>query len=158
MHREKINDALKDAMRAKQMDKVTALRTINAAIKYQDIAARTDVKAGDPASVQTDAQDDERIIGVLQKLVKQHRDSIASYQAGNRLDLVTKEQVELELIESFLPQMMNIDEIKAAVIATISKLSATTIKDMGRVMATLRADYGSRMDYGQAGIVVKGLL
>ncbi|RJF87960.1 GatB/YqeY domain-containing protein [Oleomonas cavernae] len=150
MLREKLSEALKDAMRAKDMARVTTIRMTLAAIKDRDIAARTDGPDGGVGEAE--------IVTVLQKLVKQRRDSIEAYEKGNRIDLADKERAEIAIIESFLPQQMGEDEAKAAIAAVVAELGAAGMKDMGRVMAALRERHGGVMDFGKASPWVKAAL
>jgi len=150
MLREKLNEALKEAMRAKDMARVTTIRMTLAAIKDRDIAARTDGPDGGVGEAE--------IVTVLQKLVKQRRDSIEAYEKGNRADLADKERAEIAIIESFLPQQMDETQAKAAIAAVVAELGATGMKDMGRVMAALRERHGGVMDFGKASPLVKAAL
>lgn len=147
--REKINDDLKTAMRAGDKDRVGTLRLINAAIKSADIEARPSGK---------DKISDSDILSVLAKMVKQRRDSIEQYVAGGRQDLADKEQSEIAVIEGYLPQQMSEDEAKAAIAAIIKETGATGPKEMGKVMAALKAKYAGQMDFGKASALTKELL
>jgi uncharacterized protein YqeY len=147
--REKINTALKEAMKAGQKDRVGALRLINAAIKAADIEARPSGK---------DQISDAEILGVLAKMIKQRRDSIEQYQAGGRQDLADKEAAEIAIIEAFMPRQMSEAEAKAAIEAVIKETGAAGPKDMGKVMGALKAKYTGQMDFGRASGLVKELL
>ena len=147
--RNKINDDLKTAMKAGDKDRVGTLRLINAAIKSADIEARPSGK---------DKITDADILSVLAKMVKQRRDSIEQYKAGGRQDLADKEQSEIAVIEGYLPQQMSEDEAKAAIAAAIKETSAAGPKDMGKVMAVLKAKYAGQMDFGKASALTKDLL
>lgn len=147
--REKINDDLKTAMKAGDKDRVGTLRLINAAIKSADIEARPSGK---------DKISDSDILSVLAKMVKQRRDSIEQYVAGGRQDLADKEQSEIAVIEGYLPQQMSEDEAKAAIAAIIKETGATGPKEMGKVMAALKAKYAGQMDFGKASALTKELL
>lgn len=147
--REKINDDLKTAMKAGDKDRVGTLRLINAAIKSADIEARPSGK---------DKISDSDILSVLAKMVKQRRDSIEQYVAGGRQDLADKEQSEIAVIEGYLPQQMSEDEAKAAIAAIIKETRATGPKEMGKVMAALKAKYAGQMDFGKASALTKELL
>jgi len=151
MLRERINDAVKDAMRAKDAPRLSALRMITAALKDREIAARIEPGGGGPLS-------DEQIFQVLQKMIKQREDSAAQYRQGKREDLVAKEEAEIAVCREFMPQAMDAAAVDAAVKATVTELGATTIKDMGKVMSALKAKYAGQMDFGKAGAVVKRLL
>lgn len=147
--RDKINDDLKTAMKAGEKDRVGTLRLINAAIKAADIDARPSGK---------DKITDTDILSVLAKMVKQRRDSIEQYAAGGRQDLVDKEQAEINVIEGYLPQQMSEDEAKSAIAAIIKEVGAAGPKDMGKVMAALKAKYAGQMDFGKASALTKDLL
>jgi len=147
--RDKINDDLKTAMKAGEKDRVGTLRLINAAIKAADIEARPSGK---------DKISDTDILSVLAKMVKQRRDSIEQYTAGGRQDLVDKEQAEINVIEGYLPQQMSEDEAKAAIAAIVKEVGAAGPKDMGKVMAALKAKYTGQMDFGKASALTKDLL
>ena len=148
MLREKFNDALKDAMRAKDQRKVGTLRLVNSALKDKDIEARG---LGKPPL------NDEDILALLQKMIKQRNDSIEAYQKAGREDLVTQEQEEKSIIEAYLPQQMGADEVKAAVQAAIAATGAASVKDMGKVMGELKTKFAGRMDFSKANGVVKVL-
>ncbi|WP_072377786.1 GatB/YqeY domain-containing protein [Hyphomicrobium sp. NDB2Meth4] len=147
--RDKINDDLKTAMKAGEKDRVGTLRLINAAIKAADIEARPSGK---------DKISDTDILSVLAKMVKQRRDSIDQYTAGGRQDLVDKEQAEINVIEAYLPKQMSEDEAKTAIAAIIKEVGAAGPKDMGKVMAALKAKYAGQMDFGKASALTKDLL
>lgn len=147
MLRNRLNDALKDAMRAKDRSAVSTLRLILAALKDRDIAART---AG-----RSEGVDDEEILQILQKMVRQRHDAIELYRTADRQDLVEQEQAEIQVIERFLPRQLDEQEMRGAVSDTIEELEAGTIKDMGRVMGALKERYAGRMDFGKASAMVK---
>ena len=147
MFRNRLNEALKVAMKAKDKRATSTLRLILAALKDRDIAARS---RGNSEGIGED-----EILDLLQKMVRQGRDSIEMYQKGDRLDLVEKEQGEIEVIERFLPKQLTEEETKAAVEDVIGELEASTIKDMGRVMGELKKRFPGRMDFGKASGLVK---
>jgi uncharacterized protein len=147
--REKINDDLKTAMKAGDKDRVGTLRLVNAAIKSADIDARPSGK---------DRISDGDILSVLTKMVKQRRDSIEQFTAGGRPELAEKEQAEINIIEAYLPQQMSEDEAKAAIAVAIKETGAAGPKDMGKVMAALKAKYAGQMDFGKASGLTKELL
>ncbi len=153
--RERINQDIKDAMKSGAKVRLSTLRLINAAIKDRDIAARVDDKG---RATGKDKVDDSDILALLQKLIKQRRDSIESFEKGGRQDLADKEQTEIEVIEAYLPQQMNEAEIKAAVESVVSDLGASSLKDMGRTMAALKERHIGQMDFSKASAMVKGLL
>lgn len=147
MFRGQLNDALKDAMRAKDQCAVSTLRLILAALKDRDIAARGKGK-GDGIS-------DEEILDLLQKMVRQRRESIELYAKGGRQDLVDRETAEIGVINGFLPKQMTESEIAVVVQEVVDELEASTIKDMGRVMAALKVRFVGRMDFAKASAAVK---
>lgn len=148
--RSRVNAALKDAMRAKEADRLSTLRLISAAIKDRDIAARGE---GDDGGVS-----DDDVLGILGKMVKQRQESARAYEEGGRLELAEKELGEIKVIEEFLPRQLSQDEADAAVDAAIAEVGAQTIRDMGKVMATLKARYTGQMDFGRVGPMVKDRL
>jgi uncharacterized protein YqeY len=150
MLRGQISDALKDAMRAKEARTVGALRLILAKLKDQDIAAR-------PRGV-TDGIPDEEILQMLQSMIKQRRESIALYEQGGRQELADQERDEIAVIERFLPRQMDEADTRAAIGAAIAATGAAGAKDMGKVMAELRARHAGQMDFGKASALVKGML
>ncbi|HNB26133.1 MAG TPA: GatB/YqeY domain-containing protein [Alphaproteobacteria bacterium] len=147
MLRQRLNDELKAAMKSRDQRATSTLRLILAALKDRDIAAR-------PRGV-TDGVDEAEIIDMLQKMVRQRQESIELYKKGNRPELVAQEQGEIEMIERFLPQKMSETETAQAIQTVIGELGASTIKDMGRVMAALKERYSGRMDFGKVGQQVK---
>ncbi len=147
MFRTELSDALKDAMRAKEVCAVSTLRLILAALKDRDIAAR--------GKGNSEGIGDEDILDLLQKMVRQRRDSIELFEKGDRQDLADKEAEEIEVIQRFLPKQMGPDQIRDAVQEVIEELGAATIKDMGRVMAALKERYAGRMEFGKASALVK---
>jgi uncharacterized protein YqeY len=149
MLREKFNEALKDAMRAKDARKVGTLRLINSALKDKDIEARGLGKA---------PLNDEEVLALLQKMIKQRNDSIEAYEKAGRADLVAQEQEEKAIIEAYLPQQMDLEEVKAAVKVVIASTGAASVKDMGKVMGELKAKFAGKMDFSKANGVVKELL
>ena len=148
--RERLQVELKDAMRAKQADRLSTLRLINAAIKDREIAARGDggdTVVGDP-----------EILAILGKMVKQRQESSRAYEEGGRLELAEKELAEIKVIEEFLPRQLSADEVAAAITAAIAETGASSIRDMGRVMGALKAKYTGQMDFGAVGPVIKDRL
>jgi uncharacterized protein YqeY len=149
MLRDDINNALKDAMKAKDERKVSTLRMINSSLKNADIEARG---AGKPPL------GDPETLALLQKMIKQRQESVELYQKGGRADLVKQEQEEIAIISVYLPAQMSEDEVKAAISAAISETGAAGIKDMGKVIGILRGKYAGQMDFGKASALVKGML
>ncbi len=150
MLREQITEAMKDAMRARDTDTLSTVRMILAGIKDKDIAARPGGNSGGIG--------DPEILSLLQSMVKQRRESVALYAQGNRADLVAKEEGEIAVIERFLPRQMDAAETDAAIAAAIAETGAASIKDMGKVMAALKAQYSGRMDFSTVGPAVKAKL
>jgi uncharacterized protein YqeY len=148
--RTRINDALKDAMRAKAADRLSVLRLMSSAIKDRDIAARGE---GQPSPVPEDG-----VIAVLAKMVKQRQESARAYDEAGREDLSGKERAEVAVIEEFLPRQLSPEETEAAVAAAIAETGAASIKDMGRVMAVLKTRHAGQMDFGAVGPLVKSRL
>jgi uncharacterized protein YqeY len=148
--RERINDSVKDAMKAKDAKRLGTLRLINAAIKDRDIAART--------ADSRDLSSDDDLLGLLAKMIKQREDSITAYKAGNRADLVQNEEDEIAIIREFMPKQMSAEETQAAITHVIGDVGATSIKDMGKVMNALKERYAGQMDFGKASGTVKTLL
>ena len=150
MLRKAFTDGLKEALKARDTRTVSAIRLILAQLKDRDIAARPEGNAEGIA--------DAEIQRMLQSMVKQRRESIALYEQGNRSDLVEREQSEIAVIESFLPQQMSADEIEAAARTAIAETGAAGLKDMGKVMTILRERYAGMLDMSRVGPLVKGLL
>jgi uncharacterized protein len=148
--RDKLSAALKDAMRAKEVDRLSTLRLINAAIKDRDIAARGEGQDG-PVP-------DDVILGILGKMVKQRQESARAYEEGGRLELAAKELAEIKVIEEYLPRQLTAAESAAALDAAIAEAGATSIRDMGKVMAVLKGRYTGQMDFGRVGPMVKDRL
>jgi uncharacterized protein YqeY len=147
--RDRINSDLKEAMKAGDKARVGTLRLINAAIKSADIEAR-------PAG--KDRIGDADILSVMAKMLKQRRDSIEQFEAGGRQDLADKEKAEVAVIEGYMPKQMSEAEAKSAIAAVIKETGAAGPKDMGKVMAALKAKYAGQMDFGKASGLVKELL
>jgi len=148
--RERINTALKDAMRAREADRLSTLRLINAAIKDREIALRGE---GEGAEV-----GEEAILAILGKMVKQRLESARAYEEGGRIELADKERAEIGVIEEFLPRQLSPAEVEAAISAAITELGAISVRDMGRVMAVLKTRHAGQMDFGRVGGAVKARL
>ena len=148
--RERLQIALKEAMKAKEAERLSTLRLINAAIKDREIAGRGEAGEQDVG--------DPEILAIMGKMVKQRQESARAYEEGGRLELAAKELNEISVIEEFLPRQLAADEIEAAVRAAIAEAGATGIRDMGRVMAVLKGKYTGQMDFGAVGPKVKDLL
>ncbi len=147
--REAINEGYKAAMKARDQRRTATLRAINAAIKDKDIANRGDGKA--PLT-------NEEILALLQKMVKQREESFAIYAEAGRNDLATVEKEEIDILNEFLPKGLTDAEVEAAIKAAIAKTGAAGGKDMGKVIASLKADYPGRIDFGKASGKVKAAL
>jgi uncharacterized protein YqeY len=146
--REAIAEAIKTAMKAGDKLKVTTLRTVSAKIKEADLA----VQPG------RERISDAEVTELLAKLIKQRRESIEAFTKGGRPELAKQEADEIAIIQAFLPQQMSDAEAKAAVEAVVKELAASSVKDMGKVMATLKVRYAGRMDFGKASGLVKAML
>ena len=147
--RDNINNAVKDAMRAKDERKLSTLRMVNSTIKNADIAARGE---GKPLLI------DGEILVVLQKMIKQRQESVELYDKGGRAELAEQERAEIAIISAYLPQQMSEDAVKAAISEEIAASGAAGIKDMGKVIAALKAKYAGQMDFGKASGLVKAAL
>lgn len=149
MIRDDIQTAQIAAMKARDAATTAAIRLIQAAIKNRDIEARTGTAPAD---------DDVLVTEVLQKMVKQRRESIALYEQGGRQELADREAAEVAVIERFLPQQMSEDETRAAIEAIKAELGASSVKDMGRVMAALKDRHAKTLDMSKASALVKAAL
>ena len=149
--REQITADMKEAMKAGDKRRTGTLRLMNAAIKDKDINSRTD---GHDSTLTSDAG----IMELFIKMVKQRQDSIAAFEAGGRAELAEIEREEMAIIQTYMPKQMSDDEAKAAVAGIISAVGATSVKDMGKVMAELKAKFAGQMDMAKAGAIVKALL
>ena len=150
MLRKRLNGALKTAMKAKDQVTLSTVRLILAALKDRDIAAR-------PKGV-TDGIGEEEILGMLQSMIKQRRESIALYEKGGRLELAEQEAQEIAIIEQFLPSQLGEAEMNEAIQSTIQEVGANCLKDMGKCMTALREKYAGRMDFAKASAKVKQTL
>lgn len=150
MLREKFNEALKEGLRSRNENLTGTVRLIIAEMKKRDIEAR-------PKGNMDGISDDE-ILSMMQGMIKQRRESISLYEKGNRADLAAKEAAEITVIESFMPQQMSEEEVKAAIAAAVAATGAASVKDMGKVMGELKKAYTGRMDFAQAGALVKTVL
>jgi uncharacterized protein len=147
MLRKRLEEGLKDSMRARDDCATSTLRLILAALKDRDIAERG---KGNPAGLS-----DEQILGLLRSMVTQRHESIRLYEQGNRPELAEQESREITVIERFLPPQLNEGAIADAVSTVVDELEAKTLKDMGRVMAALKQRYPGQMDFAKAGALVK---
>jgi uncharacterized protein YqeY len=147
--RDDINNALKEAMKSKNERAVSTLRLVNSTLKNADIEARG---AGKPAL------GDAEVLAVLQKMIKQRQESKELYEKGGRPELAQQEGEEIAIITAYLPKQMSDDEIKAAIAAAVTETGAAGMKDMGKVIASLKAKYTGQMDFGKASGLVKAAL
>lgn len=153
--RDRISAATKEAMKAGDKARLSTLRLINAAIKDRDIAARVDDKG---QATGLERIDDTAVLQLLQKMIKQRRESEATYRQAGRTDLAEQEAGEILVIEEFLPTQMSEKEVEAAVASAIEELGASGLKDMGRTMAALKQKYAGQMDFAKASGLVKSQL
>ncbi len=142
--------ATKDAMKARDSARLSTLRLIGAAIKDREIASRTEDGGGTLAEAD--------VIAILSKMVKQRQESARAYEEGGRLELAQKEEDEIAVIQEYLPRQLDATETAAAIDASVAELGATSIRDMGRVMADLREKFAGQMDFGAVGPMVKSRL
>jgi uncharacterized protein len=149
MLRDDINNAVKDAMRAKNERKLSTLRMVNSTIKNADIEARGQGKP--PLG-------DGDLLGVFQKMIKQRQESVELYEKGGRAELADQEREEIAIISAYLPKQMSEDDVKAAISAAVAETGAAGMKDMGKVIAVLKAKYAGQMDFGKASGLVKSAL
>ena len=147
MLRTRLTDALKTAMKDKDVKSTATLRLILAALKDRDIAARG---KGDK-----DAISDDEVLGMLQSMIKQRRESISLYEKGGRMELAQQEAEEIAVIEEFLPEQMGPEEMASVIDAIIAEIEAASLKDMGRVMAALKEGHAGSMDFSKASALVK---
>ncbi|WP_419814780.1 GatB/YqeY domain-containing protein [Glacieibacterium sp.] len=149
MIRDDIKTATITAMKAKDSARLGALRLISAALKNKDIELRTGTAPAD---------DNATVADVLSKMAKQRRESIEMYVQGNRPELADAERAELGVIESFMPTQMAAGEAQAAVRAIVAELGATSVKDMGKVMAAVKERFAGQLDMSSASAMVKAAL
>ncbi|PWC35473.1 GatB/YqeY domain-containing protein [Azospirillum sp. TSO22-1] len=147
MLRERFNEALKESMKAKDQRALSTVRMVLAKLKDKDIEARG-------KGVTTGIEEGE-ILAMLQGMVKQRQESIALYEQGGRQELADQEREEIQVIERFLPKQMSESEALEAIRAIIAETGAASVKDMGKVMAELRARYAGQMDFGKASGLIK---
>ncbi|MEM0976794.1 MAG: GatB/YqeY domain-containing protein [Pseudomonadota bacterium] len=148
--RDTLTAAMKDAMRAKESERLATLRLVNAAIKDRDIAARGEGNA--------DGVGDSEILAILAKMIKQRQESAKVYEEAGRLELAEAERAEITVIEEFLPKQLSDDEVTEAVKAAVAETGASSVRDMGKVMGLLKERYAGQMDFGKAGAVVKATI
>ena len=149
MLRDDINNAVKEAMKAKDERKVSTLRLMNSTIKNADIEARGQGK---------EPLNEADLMALFQKMIKQRQESVELYDKGGRAELAAQEREEIAIISAYLPKQMSEDDVKAAIAAIIAETGAAGMKDMGKVIAVLRAKYAGQMDFGKASGLVKAAL
>jgi uncharacterized protein YqeY len=147
--RDNINNAMKDAMKARDERRVSTLRMVNAAIKNADIAARGEGK---------EPLNEADLLALLQKMIKQRQESVELYDKGGRPELAQQERDEIAIIGAYLPKQMSDAEAGSAISTIVQEINAQTMKDMGRVMAALRERFAGQMDFGKASAKIKELL
>jgi len=147
--RDQINDALKEAMKAKNERTVSTLRMVNSTLKNADIEARG---ASKPALGEAE------VLAILQKMIKQRQESVELYKKGGRDDLVAQEEAEIAIISGYLPRQISDDEMKSAIDAAVAETEASGMKDMGKVIGALRGKYAGQMDMAKASALVKAKL
>lgn len=148
MLRDDINNALKEAMKAKDERKVSTLRLVNSTFKNADIEARASGKT----------LSDADLLPVLQKMIKQRQESKELYEKGGRPELAQQEAEEIAIITAYLPKQMSEAEVTAAIEAAIKDVGATAMKDMGKVVGALKTKFAGQMDFARASAMVKGKL
>jgi len=141
----RIQEDMKSAMRAGEKDKLANIRMVMAAIKQREVDERIEL-------------DDAQVLSVIDKMVKQRRESITQFAAGGRADLVAKEEAELRLLSAYLPLPLTDAELDALISEAVSATGATSIKDMGKVMAAIKAKAAGRADMGAVGARIKARL
>ena len=146
---ENVNNALSESLKSKQSDRVLTLRAIVSAKKDKEIEKRTQDKK---------EVTDEDMISILNKMLKQRKESVEMYQKASRQDLVDKEITEIKIIEEFLPQQLSQGEVEKVCNEAISNVGASSLKDMGKVMAVLKEKYLGKMDFSLAGKILKDKL
>ena len=150
MLRDNLNDALKVALKAQDKASLGTIRLILASIKDQDISVRGDGNS--------DGVSDAQILSLLQTMMKQRNESIRLYEDGGRHDLADQEKNEITVIQRFMPQQLDYEEVESAIKDAIHKIGAKSIKDMGKVMGVLKAKYTGQLDFGKVGGMVKAQL
>jgi len=149
MLRDDINNALKDAMKARDERRVSTLRLINSSLKNADIEARGQNKG--PLG-------DDELLALLAKMIKQRQESIELYEKGGRAELAQQERDEIAIIAAYLPKQMSDAEVRTAITQAIAESGASSMKDRGKVIAALKGRYAGRMDFGKVSPLVKELL
>ena len=143
--KERITDDMKAAMRAGEKERLGLIRMITAVIKQREVDERI-------------VLDDTQVLSVLEKMIKQRKESLVQFQAGNRQDLVEKEAAEITLLQGYLPSQLSAAEIDALIAEAVAATGATSIKDMGKVMAVIKGKAQGRVDLGKVGAIIKAKL
>jgi uncharacterized protein YqeY len=143
--KERITDDMKAAMRAGEKERLGVIRMINAAIKQREVDERISL-------------DEAQVLSVLEKMIKQRKESVVQFQAGNRPDLVEKEAAEINLLQSYMPSQLSAGEIDALIAGAIAAAGATSIKDMGKVMGIVKGKAQGRADMAAVGAKIKAKL
>jgi uncharacterized protein YqeY len=143
--KERITEDMKAAMRAGEKERLGLIRMITAAIKQREVDERI-------------VLDDTQVLSVLEKMIKQRKESLVHFQAGNRQDLVEKEAAEITLLQGYLPSQLSAAEIDALIAEAVAATGATSIKDMGKVMAVIKGKAQGRADLGKVGAIIKAKL
>lgn len=141
----RINEDMKSAMKAREAERLAAIRLLLAALKQKEVDERVEL-------------DDAGVIAVIDKMLKQRRDSVAQYEAVKRQDLADKEKAEMDVLQAYMPQPLSEDEIRAVIAAAIAQLSAAGMQDMGKVMGAVRPQLSGRADMGQVSALIKAAL
>jgi hypothetical protein len=153
--RTRLNDDIKTAMKSGDKRRLATLRLITATIKDRDLSAHVDEQG---QATGRDRIADQDILALLQKMIKQRRESIETYRKGGRDDLADQEVEEIAVIEGYLPRQMTGEEMTRAVTAAVAELNAKGLKDMGRVMAALKERFSGTMDFAKASAILKEAL
>lgn len=140
-----LTEDMKTAMRAKDQTALSTIRLINAAIKQFEVDERTEA-------------DDGKVVAIITKMVKQRKDSASIYTEAGRQDLADKENAEIEILHRYLPQMMSVEEIQAAVVAAVAQTGASGMADMGKVMGVLKTSLAGKADMGEVNKILKAVL
>jgi len=148
--RASIEERYKEAIKSKKLEKANTLRLIKSAIKDKDIENRT--------SESSKQINDHQILALLQNLIKQRKDSIESFKIASRDDLIVKEELEIDLIRQFLPKQLNEEETKKICKEVIQSLGVSSIKDMGKIMGSLKQKYSDSIDFSKANTIIKDML
>ncbi|MEO8383807.1 MAG: GatB/YqeY domain-containing protein [Betaproteobacteria bacterium] len=143
--REKISEDMKTAMKARDTEKLGAIRLLQAALKQKEVDERIVLS-------------DDTVLAIIEKMLKQRKDSIEQFTAGNRLDLVAKEQFEVEVLSAYMPAQLTEEEITQILNGVIAETGATSAKDMGKVMNALRPKVAGRADMGKLSAIIKSKL